>query len=111
MVEIGTITYAADVTPWTSPTTGNFTISLAAARGAGVMEFVQKKTDFTEATVGKPDIGAAPHGGVFPAVADVEDAVTYGAAGTEYEGEYPTVAQIAAAMWADETSPDRTVTA
>lgn len=44
----------------------------------------------------------------YPAEANVVDAISYGNA---YEGTYPTAAQIAAAMWDDDTSPDRTVTA
>jgi hypothetical protein len=45
----------------------------------------------------------------YPAVADVEDGVFYGHA--VYEGEYPTAAQIAAAMWNNTTSSNRTTTA
>lgn len=47
-----------------------------------------------------------------PAEADVESGVQYGAGGTEFTGtlEFPSAAAIAAAMWADETSPDRTLT-
>lgn len=85
--ETGSVTYAANVTPWTAPDTGNFTLSLAAARGAGLGAFTQTAAGKT-GTTSKPDIGAAAHGGVFPGVGDVESPVAFGAAGTEYTGTF-----------------------
>lgn len=64
VVEEGSITYADDVTPWTDPDNGDFSINLA-AKGAGYGVF-----DGT--TVGHPDIGAAQHedaGGVAAGIA------------------------------------------
>ena len=57
IVESGSITYAADVTPWVDPANGNFTINLAAAKNAGRGAFGTGLTS----TVGYPDIGAAQH--------------------------------------------------
>lgn len=55
---IGAITYASNVTPWNAPATGDFSINLAAAQGAGRGAFTE--TDGTNTgTVGFPDIGAA----------------------------------------------------
>lgn len=55
---IGSVTYANDVTPWTAPSTGNFSISLAAAKAAGRGAFTETAASYT-GTVGYPDIGAA----------------------------------------------------
>lgn len=57
---IGTVTYAADVTPWVAPTTGDFRINLATAKGAGRGAFTETQASYT-GTVGYPDIGAAQH--------------------------------------------------
>jgi hypothetical protein len=58
IAESGAVTYASGVTPWNAPVTGDFTITLAAANGAGRGAFTE--TDGTNTgTVGKPDIGAA----------------------------------------------------
>lgn len=48
-----TVTYASEVTPWVDPSTGNFAITLAAAKNVGF------GTMFDGTTVGYPDIGAA----------------------------------------------------
>jgi hypothetical protein len=58
--ESGSITYAADVTPWNDPTTGDFRISLAAAKGTGRGAFTQTAASYT-GTVAYPDVGAAQH--------------------------------------------------
>ncbi len=59
ILDTGTdITYASNVTPWTAPTTGNFSTILAAAKGVGRGAFTE--TDGTNTgTIGYPDIGAA----------------------------------------------------
>ncbi len=58
VVVSNSVTYASGVTPWTAPTTGNFTISLAAAQGTGRLVFTE--TDGTNTgTVAHPDVGAA----------------------------------------------------
>lgn len=56
----GTITYAADVTPWSAPATGDFRVNLAAAKGAGRGVFTETQVSYT-GTVSYPDIGAAQH--------------------------------------------------
>jgi hypothetical protein len=58
MMVSGAVTYASGVTPWNSPTTGDFRISLAAANFAGRGAFTQTDATFGSATVGYPDIGA-----------------------------------------------------
>lgn len=61
------VVYANDVTPYTAPTTGNFSINLATAEGTGRGAFTQ--TDGTNTgSVGFPDIGAvdAQIGSAFP---------------------------------------------
>lgn len=71
--EIGRITYASDVTPWNAPTTGDFRIILAAAKGTGRGTFTETQASYT-GTIGYPDVGAAQHlesasaggGGSFP---------------------------------------------
>ncbi len=60
MNEVGTVTYAADVTPWVDPSNGDFRINLAAAKGAGRGSFTETQASYT-GTIGYPDIGAAQH--------------------------------------------------
>ncbi len=60
MNEVGSITYANDVTPWTDPANGDFRISLTAAKGAGKGTFTQTAASYS-GTIGYPDIGAAQH--------------------------------------------------
>lgn len=56
--EVGSVTYASNATPYNAPTTGDFSIVLAAAKNAGRGAFTE--TDGTNTgTVGYPDIGAA----------------------------------------------------
>ena len=55
---IGSVTYADDVTPWNDPANGDFTIALAAAKGAGRGTFTQTEAG-ESGTVGTIDIGAA----------------------------------------------------
>lgn len=58
IAQSGNVTYASNASPYTAPTTGNFSINLAAAQGAGRGAFTE--TDGTNTgTVGYPDIGAA----------------------------------------------------
>jgi hypothetical protein len=52
------IVYASGVTPYVAPTTGNFSINLAAAQGVGRGAFTQIDGTNT-GTVGYPDLGAA----------------------------------------------------
>lgn len=59
-IQSGTVTYAADVTPWVDPANGDFRINLAAAKGAGRGAFTETATSYS-GTVGYPDIGAAQH--------------------------------------------------
>lgn len=56
----GTVSYANDVTPWTDPDNGDFRISLASAKGAGVGSFLQTQAG-QDGTIAYPDIGAAQH--------------------------------------------------
>lgn len=56
----GSITYAADTTPWVDPANGDFRISLAAAINAGRGTFTQTASGYA-GTVGYPDVGAAQH--------------------------------------------------
>ena len=56
--QIGSITYAANVTPWVDPANGDFRINLAAAKAAGIGAFTQRKSGYT-GTIAYPDIGAA----------------------------------------------------
>lgn len=55
---IGSLSYASGVTPWTAPATGNFTITLPAAKSAGRGAFTETKASYS-GTVSYPDIGAA----------------------------------------------------
>lgn len=57
---VGSITYADDSTPWVDPANGDFRISLAAAKGAGVGVFLQTAASYA-GTIGYPDVGAAEH--------------------------------------------------
>lgn len=56
--EVAPVTYASGVTPWTDPASGDFRISLAAAKAAGRGSFTQTQASYG-GTVGYPDIGAA----------------------------------------------------
>jgi hypothetical protein len=60
MVESGSVTYAADVTPWVDPADGDFRINLAAAKGTGRGAFTQTQAGYgaPNPTVAYPDIGA-----------------------------------------------------
>lgn len=58
--ESGSVTYAADVTPWVDPANGDFRINLAAAKNAGRGAFTQTAASYA-GTVGYPDIGAGQH--------------------------------------------------
>ncbi len=58
LVETGDVIYAANVTPWFAPTTGDFRISLPAAVSTGKGAFTQTGNSKTGAA-GFPDIGAA----------------------------------------------------
>lgn len=54
----GTVTYAANVTPWVDPANGDFSINLTAAKSAGRGNFTETQASYA-GTVGYPDIGAA----------------------------------------------------
>ena len=54
----GSVTYAADMTPWVDPANGDFSINLGDAKGAGRGTFTQTAASYS-GTVGYPDIGAA----------------------------------------------------
>jgi len=56
----GTITYAANVTPWVDPANGDFTINLAVAQNGGRGKFTATAAGYG-GTIGYPDIGAATH--------------------------------------------------
>jgi len=56
--EIGSASYAADVTPWVDPANGDFRINLDAAKNNGRGAFLQTQAGYA-GTVGFPDIGAA----------------------------------------------------
>lgn len=60
MIEIGSITYASNVTPWVDPANGDFRINLGAAKGTGRGAFTQTAASYA-GTVGYPDIGSAQH--------------------------------------------------
>ncbi len=61
-LSVNPITYASGVTPWVAPTTGNFSINLAAAENTGRGSFTETGSGKT-GTVGYPDVGAAAHKG------------------------------------------------
>ena len=63
--EEGSITYAADVTPWVDPANGDFRVNLAAAKNAGRGTFTQTASGYA-GTIGYPDVGAATHLDVLP---------------------------------------------
>lgn len=56
----GTVTYAADLTPYNAPTTGDFRIALATAKNDGRGTFTETAASYT-GTVAYPDIGAGQH--------------------------------------------------
>jgi len=58
MLESGTITYAADTTPWNAPATGDFRVTLATAIAAGYGTFTETQSSYT-GTVAYPIVGAA----------------------------------------------------
>lgn len=55
--QIGTVTYANDVTPWVDPANGDFRINLAAAEGTGRGAFTQTAASYS-GSIAYPDIGA-----------------------------------------------------
>lgn len=59
MGEFGSVTYAADTTPWNNPDAGDFSITLTAAKNAGYQSYLQLMPAYTAFTTGYPDIGAA----------------------------------------------------
>lgn len=60
IIEIGTITYPADSTPWLNPSVGNFSINSPYSKNAGFNTFLQKEVLSENKTVGHFDVGAAP---------------------------------------------------
>lgn len=56
----GMVTYAADTTPWNSPSTGDFRITLSAAKNTGIGTYTQLEGGYS-GTVAYPDIGAGQH--------------------------------------------------
>lgn len=56
--EIGSITYASNVTPWVDPANGDFRVNLAAANFTGRGAFTETAASYA-GTVGYPDVGAA----------------------------------------------------
>jgi hypothetical protein len=59
-IEVGSVTYAADATPWSAPGSDDYSITLAAAKGAGRGTFAKDEAG-ANSTTGYPDIGAAQH--------------------------------------------------
>ncbi len=57
LIESGSITYSADVTPWADPANGDFRITLAEAKAMGRGSYTYYGTNAP--TIGYPDIGAA----------------------------------------------------
>lgn len=57
----GNIDYDDDVTPWVDPDNGDFRINLAAAKNAGLGEYLQIDDAGYAGTVAYPDIGAGHH--------------------------------------------------
>lgn len=57
----GSVTYAADQTPWSDPGDGDFRITLTAAKAAGLGAFTETQAGYGDpnVTVGYPDMGAA----------------------------------------------------
>ena len=60
MDTVGTVTYASNASPYNAPSTGDFRITLDAAKGAGRGTYTQTAASYT-GTVAYPDIGAAQH--------------------------------------------------
>lgn len=60
MQVFGSVTYASGVTPWSAPSTGDFRITLAAARNAGRGAFTETASGYAGA-IGYPDIGSNQH--------------------------------------------------
>ncbi len=61
-IESGAVTYAANITPWVAPTTGDFRIDKAAAMNVGRGAFTQTYTGSTyTGHVAYPDIGSGLH--------------------------------------------------
>lgn len=58
----GNFEFAADVTPWVAPLTGDFRVNLSTSKNAGYGYYLQAFTNGTwTGTVGYPDVGAAQH--------------------------------------------------
>jgi len=60
--EGGSINYAAGVTPWANPTTGDFRLYLSDSIGKGRGGFAEQALITKAGTIGYPDVGAAAHG-------------------------------------------------
>ena len=60
LIDSGAVTYAANALPWVDAPNGDFRITLAAAKGAGIGTFTQTAASYTGA-IAYPDIGAAQH--------------------------------------------------
>lgn len=58
MVESGSVTYPADVTPWAKPGSGDFRVVLPQARSAGRGSYTQTQSGYS-GTSASPSIGAA----------------------------------------------------
>lgn len=56
----GSVTYAANLTPWNNPANGDFRITLASAMSVGRSAFTETAAGYA-GTVGYPDIGSAQH--------------------------------------------------
>jgi hypothetical protein len=52
----GLVTFGSNADPWTSPTTGNFSVALSAAQAAGRYQYTQTGSS-KSGTAGYPDIG------------------------------------------------------
>lgn len=59
VVVSGSVTYAANVTPWKDPANGDFSLNLPAALNTGRGTFTETAASYA-GTVGYPPIGAAP---------------------------------------------------
>lgn len=60
LLEEGTLTYGVNTDPWTNPETPDFTIALAAAKGAGHQTLLRTYHSLAD-QVGYPDVGAMQH--------------------------------------------------
>lgn len=78
LVETGTVNYATGITPWTAPTTGDFTVTLAAAINAGFGTFTQLATSYN-GTLNSPNIGCST--AVVAAGGLIRNAGTHGGCG------------------------------